>query len=256
MTCSNTSPPAPALSKRKRPVQFRVARRDFNSQPSLAGSSQLRISRPGPQADALENHASERGERQPGFGWPCLAAMVLALRTPARRRSEPPMANAAPNFARKIRFSVRHFDATEAVSTIFSTPSTRAGLLATTLAFGACQQSGNLTGSGTAAGRETGGAGPSAGGTATAQRDGPGHVAGDHRADRPGRAAHGVAVRRGGAAPAVTGRRGAPRARGERPVDRAAAGGPGARHLRPDRPRRARSRPGSTGRRAAGPPCR
>ena len=47
---------------------------------------------------------------------------------------------------------------------------TRAFLLATTLAPGACQQLTNLTRSGTIAGRKTGGAGPRAGGTATAQR--------------------------------------------------------------------------------------
>lgn len=48
--------------------------------------------------------------------------------------------------------------------------STVAVLVTTAFALGACQQLQNLTGSGTVAGRETGGVGASVGSTATAQR--------------------------------------------------------------------------------------
>lgn len=51
-----------------------------------------------------------------------------------------------------------------------STLTTRAVLLTSALALGACQQLSNLTGSSTVAGRETGSAGPTAGSTATAHR--------------------------------------------------------------------------------------
>ena len=199
----------------QRPALVQVARRDFNSKPSLAASSQLWIGRPGPLNVAAGNHAVESVTTAPPFpkggGVPMLNPLqngAFAGRNRHRNGISRAYADRTRCTYRPPRRSLgpRRLPAVEQPDRI-----------------------GNHGRQGNRRGRRF------------RQRDRDGaahrrqHVAGDFRAGRARCSTGRNALGRAGASATRAGGRGEARVAGARPVRGAARRAAGARHLRPDR---------------------